>query len=311
MKSKVMQKFWQGIFLTVFGGSSLWMSGVCAQQLEPRAYSNVPVGINFMILGYGYASGAVLPEPSLPAEDVTARIQTAVAAYSRSLSLSGKSAQLSFLLPYARASVDGKLEGVPQAVTREGLADPGIKLSVNLFGAPAMSLKEFASYRQDTIVGASLLVTAPFGQYDPTKLVNIGTNRWSIKPELGVSQAFDRWVFEAALGATFFSDNDQYQGDKLRQQEPVYAMQLHAVYNLRTGMWAALDGTYYNGGRTSVNGQLRDDVQANWRWGTTLAFPVNRYNSLKLYAHTGVYTRTGTDFDTIGLAWQYRWGAGF
>jgi hypothetical protein len=305
-----MQKFWQAIFLTVLSGSPVWMSGVCAQQLEPRAYSNVPVGINFMILGYGYASGAVLPDPSLPAEDVSARIHTTVAAYSRSLDLSGKSGQVSIFLPYARASVDGKLEGVPQAVTREGLADPGVKLSVNLLGAPALSLDEFASYRQDTIVGASILLTAPFGQYDPTRLVNIGTNRWSIKPELGVSQAFDRWVFEAALGATFFTDNDEYLGNQSRQQDPIYALQMHAVYNLRLGMWAALDATYYSGGRTSVNGQLRDDLQSNWRWGTTLAFPVNRYNSLKLYANTGVYTRTGTDFDIVGVAWQTRWGAG-
>jgi len=201
-----------------------------------------------------------------------------------------------------KGSVAGKLEGVPQAVDRYGLADPSLKLAVNLTSAPALSLSEFASYKQRTIVGASLQVTAPVGQYDPAKPVNIGTNRWSLKPEIGVSHTLGHWMLEAALGTTFFTDNDEYLGNKTREQAPLYATQLHVVYNFRFGMWAALDGTYYTGGRTTVDGQKRDDLQGNWRWGATFALPVNRYNSVKLYAHTGVFTRTGTDFAVAGVA---------
>jgi hypothetical protein len=300
----------RGIALAAAFMSLVCAPGARAQQLEPRAYSNVPVGINFLIVGYGYASGAVLPDPSLPAEDVTAQIHTVVGAYSRSLDLWGKSGQVSVVVPYVKGSVAGRLEGVPQAVDRYGLADPAVKLAVNLTGAPALSVSQFAAYRQRTILGVSLQVTAPVGQYDPAKLVNIGTNRWSVKAEIGVSHTLGHWTLEGALGTTFYTVNDEYFGDRTREQDPLYAMQFHVVYSIRFGMWAALDGTYYTGGRTTVDGQKRDDLQSNWRWGATFALPVNRYNSLKLYAHTGVFTRTGTDFDVVGVAWQYRWGGG-
>jgi len=226
----------RGIALAASFTSLASASGVRAQQLEPRAYSNVPVGINFLIVGYGYASGGVLPDPSLPAEDVRAQIHTVVCAYSRSLDLWGKSGQVSVVVPDVKGSVAGKLEGVPQAVDRYGLADPSLKLSVNLTGAPVLSVSEFASYQQRTLLGASLRVTAPVGQYDPAKLVNIGTNRWSLKPEIGVSQTLGHWMLEAALGATFFTDNDEYRGNKTREQAPLFATQLHAVYNFRFGM---------------------------------------------------------------------------
>jgi len=285
-------------------------AGASAQQLEPRAYANVPIGLNFLIVGYAYSAGDVLPDPSIPAQDVNATIHGLAAAYSRSLDLWGRSGQLGVLVPYVTASVNGRLEGIPESVDRSGFADPSVKLSMNFYGAPALSLQEFEDYRQSTIVGASLLVTAPWGQYDANEIVNIGTNRWSFKPELGVSQALGKWVLETALGVTFFTDNDEFQVDKTREQAPLYAAQFHVVYNFRQGMWAALDGTYYAGGRTTVDGQERDDLQRSWRWGLTGALPVNKYHSLKLYASTGVFTRTGTDFNVLGLAWQYRWGAG-
>ena len=185
-----------------------------------------------------------------------------------------------------------------------------LRASVNLYGAPALSLQEFRDYRQDTIVGASLLVTVPTGQYDSMRLINLGTNRWSFKPEIGISQAWGPWQFEGAAGVTFFTDNDDFLGANVRSQKPLYGVQGHVIYNFNPGLWAALDATYYTGGQTSVNGKFNDDLQSNSRWGATLVQTLNKNNSIKLYFNSGVAARTGTNFNAVGVAWQVRWGAG-
>ncbi len=184
------------------------------------------------------------------------------------------------------------------------------KLSVNLYGAPALTLKEFAGYEQDLIVGASLRVTAPLGQYDHTKLVNLGTNRWSFKPEVGVSKALGRWTLEATAAVTLFTDNKDFLRGNTRSQDPLYSLEGHVIYEFGSGIWGSLDATYFTGGRTTLNGTLGNDLQRNWRVGGTLAFPLDAYNSIKLYASSGVSARTGNNFDLVGIAWQYRWGAG-
>jgi hypothetical protein len=192
----------------------------------------------------------------------------------------------------------------------DGFADPRFRLSVNLYGSPALTLKEFRDYEQDLIIGASLQVSAPAGQYDDSRLINIGNNRWSFKPEIGISQAVGPWTLELQAAATFFTDNDDFFGGNRRSQDPIYSLQGHAIYGFSSGIWASLDATYFNGGRTTINGEEGNDLQQNWRLGGTLALPVNIRNSLKLYASSGVSARTGNNFDLLGVAWQYRWGAG-
>ncbi|HSF05096.1 MAG TPA: transporter, partial [Methylomirabilota bacterium] len=169
-----------------------------------------------------------------------------------------------------------------------GLGDPRLQLSVNFYGAPALSLKEFADYNQDLIIGASLQVSVPLGQYDSDKLVNIGTNRWSVKPELGVSKAWGPSTLELMAGVTFYTDNNEFLGDQTREQDPLYSVQGHLIYSLPLGIWAALDGTYYFGGRTTLNDARSDDRQENTRLGATVSFPVDRHNSIKLHASTAV-----------------------
>jgi Putative MetA-pathway of phenol degradation len=281
-----------------------------AQSLEPRAYSNTPVGMNFLVLGYAYQQGDVLLDPSVPVKDASVGIHSSVLAYVRSLDVWGKSGKVDIILPYAWLSGSGKVGGGEQDRKVSGFADPAVRFSVNLYGSPALSLEEFKSYRQDTIIGVSLLVTAPLGQYDSDKLVNIGTNRWSFKPEVGISKALGRWTIETAAGGTFFTKNDDFFGGQTREQDPIYSVQGHLIYNFPRGIWAALNATYYTGGRTRINGVEGDDLQSNWRVGATLAFPVTLQHSVKLYASTGAYTRTGGNYEMIGIAWQYRWGGG-
>ena len=286
-----------------------------AQQMEPRSYSNAPIGLNFLIAAYQYSWGDVLLDPSLPVTNANAKVSSVVLGYSRFLDFWGESGSISVALPYAWLSANGNVEDQPQSIDRSGFGDVAVRLSVNVYGAPALSTQEFRDYHQDTIVGASLLVTAPTGQYYPTKLINIGTNRWSFKPEVGVSKALGSWILEGAFGVTFYTDNDEFagsnfQGNSVRQQDPLYALQAHVTYNFNPRLWGALDWTYYAGGRTAVNGTEKEDLQSNSRWGATLAQSLDVHNSIKLYFNSGVYARTGTNFTTVGVAWQYRWGAG-
>ena len=286
------------------------MQSVGAQDLEPRSYTNTPVGMNFLLFGYFYSDGDVATDPSAPLKDGQVTVHGGVTGYVRSLDLWGKSAKLAVVLPYACADGKAKLAGRPGQRDVCGLADPRLRLSINLYGAPALTFDEFRRYRQDLIIGTTLQVTGPFGQYDSDKLLNIGTNRWSLKTEIGASKALGRTTLELAGAATFYTDNDNYFGGQKREQDPVYSIQGHLIYSFSHGAWGAIDGTYFRGGRTTTNGIGADDQQENTRIGATLALPVSRRNSLKLFASTGLATRTGGDFDTVGLAWQYRWGGG-
>jgi hypothetical protein len=283
-----------------------------AQSMEPRAYSNAPVGMNFFILGYTHMQGDVLFDPAVPLTNADARIHSVIAAYSRELDLWGRSGSLGVALPYAWLSGNATVEPTGEYRTRtvSGLADPAMRFSVNLYGAPALPLEEFKSYRQDLIVGMSIVVTAPLGQYDSSKLVNIGTNRWSFKPEIGISKALGSWTLEAIAAMTLFTDNNDFYGGHRHTQDPLYSFQAHAIYSFENGIWTALNGTWYTGGSTTLDGVSNDDRMSNWRWGFTVSMPVNLYHSIKIFANRGAYTRAGQDFDLLGVAWQVRWGAG-
>ena len=286
------------------------ISPVSEADIEPRSYSNIPVGLNFLLAGYTYMKGNVAFAPTLPINNAKLETSSAFLAYVRSLDVRGKSGKVDIIIPEAWLSGQAEVLGQQRDRDVVGFADPMVRLYVNLFGAPALSMKEFANYKQDTIVGVSVAVTAPGGQYDPNKLVNIGTNRWSIKPELGVSKAWGALTAEAAAGVFVFTDNNEpFQGQTLAQQ-PMYNLQGHLIYNFTPGIWGALDVNYYTGGRTTLDNKTADNLQQNWRVGATLALPVTRQHSIKLYGNTGVSSRTGSDFDLVGIAWQYRWGEG-
>ncbi len=249
-------------------------------------------------------------DPAVPITDANLNTSNAVLAYATVLDLWGKSGKFDAIVPYTWLSGTAKHQGEPVERTVDGFARPAFRLSYNLYGAPALTLKEFAGWEQDLIIGASLQVSPPLGQYDSSKLVNIGTNRWSFKPEIGISQAVGPWTLECQAAVTFFTDNDDFFNGKTRSQDPLYSLQGHVIYGFRSGIWVSVDGTYFAGGRTTVDGVLNNDLQQNWRAGATLALPVDRLNSIKFYASSGVSARTGNNYDLVGIAWQYRWGGG-
>ena len=288
-------------------GSFLAVAPAWSADIEPRAYSNAPVGINFLIAGYAYSDGGLSTDPASPIQDARLQINTGLVAYARTLSLWGKSGKFDVTLPYSDLSGTALVNGNPAERQVTGFNDPRFRVSVNFIGAPALSKQEFASYRQDLIVGGSLQVAAPLGQYDPDRLVNIGTNRWFFKPEVGISKALGAFTLEFSTAVYFYTTNDDYFGGKTLEQDPVSSTQAHVIYSFGRGVWAALHGTYDYGGRTTIDGVRDDEVMGNSRLGATLALPVNRNNSIKLYASTGTATRTGSDYDLAGIAWQYRW----
>lgn len=280
------------------------------QDIEPRAYSNAPVGVNFLVAGTAYSHGGLSLDPSLPVTDARLESSAAVLAYARVLDLWGVSGKFDAIVPYASLSGTAEYAGQPVQRSIHGVGNPLFRLSANLVGAPALTLREFAAYRQDLIVGVSVQVGVPLSQYDPTRLLNIGTNRWSVKPEVGVSKAIGSWTIEGQAAVTFYGDNTDFFGGSTRTQQPLYALQGHLVHSFRSGIWAAFDVTYFTGGRSAIDGVFKDDLQQNWRVGATLAIPVDRRNSIKLAASSGVSARTGNNFDLIAVAWQYRWGGG-
>lgn len=298
------------LFRTLTCAVMLVIDQANAQTLEPRAYANVPVGMNFLLLGYQNSSGALLFDPAMPITDANMDIDMGVIAYVRTMDIGGRSAKLGTVIPYAWLSGYGNVNGDYRTRVVDGFVDPEFYFSINLSGAPALSFKEFKNYRQDTIIGFTFKLTAPLGQYEQDRLINLGTNRWSFKPELGISQALGKWTVEAATSVIFFTDNDQFDTDKTRQQDAIYAAQFHVIYAFPKNIWFAVSATYYAGGRTTIDGVLKNDLEQNWRSGFTLALPLDRYNSIKLYGSSGVSTRTGTNYDVLGVAWQYRWGEG-
>ena len=281
-----------------------------AGEIEPRSYVNTPVGINFLLAGFAHSDGGLSTEGSSPIKDAQLTLNTGIWAYARTLDVWGKSGKFDVILPYSQLSGTAMVAGQPRERDSSGFHDPRFRLSVNFYGAPALSLQEFANYKQDLLIGASVQVSAPLGQYDKDKLVNLGNNRWFVKPDLGISKAWGALTLELSTGVFFYSKNGDYFGGKTLEMDPVSSTQVHITYNLGHGVWAALSGTYDYGGRTTIDGVSSDQVDSNSRAGFTLAFPVNRNNSIKLFASTGVQTVTGGDFKLVGVVWQYRWGQG-
>ena len=279
---------------------------VCAQELEPRAYASSPTGMSAYLWVYGRSSGGVVFDPTLPLEDVTATINSTGAGFFKSFGFLGRMANASVFVPYTWGTIQGLLEGEFARGTRSGLADSRFRFTMNLAGAPALRPREFATYRQKTNFGVGFTLTAPTGQYDSTRLVNLGTNRWAFKPEFGLSHASGRWLLEVAGGIWLFASNDNFLGS-VRKQDPIGSLQGHVTYRLPRRMWVGFNANFFKGGQAEVDGAEAGLALNNSRFGATFSIPLRRRHSIKLSYSDGVLTRAGTDFSNFSVAYQFVW----
>lgn len=290
--------------------SQCWV--VCplfAQDLDPRAYARVPIKATTLITGFSHSYGGIVTDPTLPIKDLEATAQTVSMGVAHSFSFFNMTSQLMVAVPYTWAEVSGLVLNQQNQTTRSGIADTRLRFSLLVRGAPASSLAQILKAPRKTILGVALNVVVPTGQFFPDKLINIGTHRFSFRPEIAVSQPIgQRWMVDVYAGLWLFTTNQTfYPGDAVRTQEPMGAFQAHISYNINPLTWVAFDATYYTGGQSSINNNYNDDRQSNTRVGVTAVMPVGKKNSFKFSFSTGAIVRVGQDFTTFSIGWQRTW----
>lgn len=285
-----------------------------AQDLAPRAYVITPLSASTVTLTWNFYDGSI-NTGALPVSDATGTYQVPILSLYHSFSFFGRSASGLASLPYANGNFQGTVAGAGAHLYRSGLLDSVYRLSVNLKGGPALPAREFSKWNQKLLLGVSLKVVAPTGQYDPTKLINWGTNRWSFKPELGYSQRFGHYIVDAYAGGWFFTQNSDfwsrnayYPGTRSQSQSPIGAFEGHLSYSFKPRLWASLDGNYWFGGKTSINGVENPFSRlSNSRLGGTVSLPITKHQSLKFAYSNGTYIRFGGNYQNVSVAWQYLW----
>jgi hypothetical protein len=283
-----------------------WVPCATAQELEPKAYSASPVGATFLVAALSRSTGSVVFDPTLPITDVSARINGVVIGVGQTFPLLGKLALFSAAVPFGWGDISGQVFEDARAVTRSGFADIRVKLSMNLRGNDAMRLGEFVKAPRQTIIGTSITVAAPTGEYDRTKLINLGNHRWAFKPEVGIAVPKGPWDIDAYLGVWLFTSNRQsFPGESVRSQDPLIALQGHVSYTFKPRLWLAVDGTWYRGGAARVDAGDPTGSVNNSRVGITFSIPASRRQSLKISYSDGMTVRAGSDFRSIAVAYQW------
>lgn len=284
----------------------LWSTLTMAQDFSPRAYWPAPTGTQLLSVGLGYTTGDIVPDPSLPVVGLDSDIVTLNLAYGRTLNLWGRSSNLIVELPFSDGETKGSLEATPAKRNYDGVGDLGVTLSMNFMGAPALSRDDFEDLRRDPrpLLGASIKVVAPTGDYDNDRVVNVGSNRWATRLEVAYMAVLNpEWLLEFELGAWFMDDNDDFLG-MTREQDEIYAAEVHLVRRFEPGFWASLDLNGYRGGRSTVGDQRLNDLQRDSKIGFTLMYPVARGHALKgSYSH-GSLNDSDETFDTFIVSYN-------
>lgn len=286
-----------------------------AQDLAPRAYIISPIHSNAVVTSYSLNTGTLDFAGGLPITGATATANLGILSLFHSMRTFGRTANLTLALPYAEANFNGKLQGDQTNVYRSGLGDSVYRFSVNLWGGPAMDPKEYVKWRQRTLLGVSIRALAPTGQYDSTKLINIGANRWGFKPEVGLSRRWGHWLVDTYFGTwlyttneKFFSQNKYNPGITKKTQAPIFAFEGHLSYDVKPRLWVSLDGNFWVGGKTSLNGkQNQATEQRNSRVGGTASIPVTKHQAIKFSYNNGAYIKYGGNFQNVTFGWQYSW----
>jgi outer membrane putative beta-barrel porin/alpha-amylase len=286
-----------------------------AQDLAPRAYIITPVHSNAVNLTYSYLDGGLIFDGNVPITGATARVHVAILSFSHSMNFFGRTANFTASLPYGVGNFRGTVADAEALAYRSGLLSSSFRFSVNLKGGPAMNVQEYSKWRQKTIIGVSIKLVPPTGQYDPTKLINYGTNRWAFKPELGYSRRWGHWILDGYGGIWFFTTNDEFfshnqfsPGTNTQSQNVTGSFEGHVSYDFKPRLWVSFDANFWFGGSTSVNGAINEATrQRNSRVGATASIPLSRHQTIKLSYNNGAYIRYGGNYQNVSVGWQYSW----
>jgi Putative MetA-pathway of phenol degradation len=283
----------------------------CSQDVEPRRWTALPVGINVVGFGYGYSTGDIAFDPVLLVEDATLDLDTLVITYARTFGLLGRSARFDMVVPWQHGTWEGLLDGVPARAVRTGLADPQFRLSINLYGAPAVGMEEFKKRAMarpvNTVIGAGIMVSVPLGEYFEDKLLNLGQNRYIIRPQIGVLHTRGLWSYELTGSTYLYTDNDEFFGGNELEREPIRALQAHIIRVFKPGLWASLSAAYGWRGESTVNGVASDNDKSDYLLALSFGFPLTRSQGVKLvYMRSQTRRITGANLDTLALAWSIR-----
>jgi hypothetical protein len=292
-----------------------WGVPMLAQDLAPRAYVITPVGSNAINLTYSRLSGALEFDGAVPISGATASINMPIFSYYRAIDFFGRSANVTVAMPYGIGNFNGTVLNAPKYAYRSGLLDSFVRFAVNIKGAPAMKPLEMAKWQQKVLLGVSLKIVAPTGQYDGTRLINWGNNRWAFKPEFGYSQRWGHWVLDGYGAVWFFTENGEFfsynqyfPGLQKQTQAPVVAFEGHLSYDFKPRLWVSADVNYWFGGATSLNGVRNSvTVQKSSRVGITASVPMTKHQAVKFTYSAGAYISYGGDYRNVSLSWQYSW----
>jgi hypothetical protein len=283
-----------------------------AQDLAPRAYVITPVHSNAITITWLYFEGGVNFNGTIPVTNATGTYYVSILNYYHSMSFFGRSANITFLLPYAVGNFQGDLAGQSRSLYRSGLADSSFRFSVNLMGGPAMQAREMAKWKQKRLLGVSLRVVAPTGQYSSSKLINWGANRWAFKPEIGYSQRRGHWLLDGYAGGWFYTTNQSFftggAAAQPQSESPILSLEGHLSYDLKPRFWLSLDGNFWWGGITSLSGiQNLATKQIGSRIGGTVSIPISKHQAIKASYSNGTYISFGGNYQNVSVAWQYSW----
>jgi hypothetical protein len=283
-------------------------SSVHAQEIEPRSYAVVPVGLHAMALSYTFSKGDVITPGNSPIQNLDVTNNVFNLGYVQTFTFFKKLTRVAVSMPFGFLNGTASFQGVDTSGSRTGFYDGRIKFGMNLFGSPALAPKDFQKFQEHTVFGASVVISVPLGQYYPSKLINLGSNRWGFKPELGVSHREGRLFYEIYSGVWMYTKNTNYFKSYIQQQNSLFSFQAHVDYTFQHGKYLALNGGYADGGETSLNGFEQHDEQQNWRGGITFSSPIfNRHQSVKIMVNTGIATKAGQNYTALTIVYQYSW----
>ncbi|NCF72865.1 MAG: transporter [Gammaproteobacteria bacterium] len=289
--------------LVAFNIALFSLGQAAAQDIEPRRWTPLPAGINLLGAGYVQVEGDVFFNPVLKIEDGTVSGQAAAISYVRSFAVGERLARLDVLLPWANMRWSGLLDGSPATVSRVGLTDPSVRLSMILAGGKPDKLAT-----SHTVVGAAIKISVPMGEYFDDKLLNLGENRFIVRPQIGVLHTRGNWSYELTGSVFLYGDNNDFYGNSTLQQEPLYAAQAHVIRTFdKPGYWVALSAGYGWDGQSTVDGTRADDSRRLSLSALAVGIPVGTKQGLKFaYVRSRTNTSTGGDVDSVSVGWSYR-----